>query len=119
MLSDKPTNRCKIYLVLASFLKLSFKKRAPTFGQWTQHQRSSYSTSSMSTHVYMNARLAYGFGKTIARLYQRLFMLFSSPGYINYQNINVLFISTLLISTYNINPLNQLFQNNTFWFRLG
>jgi hypothetical protein len=48
----------------------------------------------MSTHVYINARLAYGFSKATARLYQRLFM--STLGYINYQNMNVLFIAMLL-----------------------
>jgi hypothetical protein len=48
----------------------------------------------MSTHVYIGTRLAYGFSKATARLYQHLFM--STLGYINYQNINVLFIAALL-----------------------
>jgi hypothetical protein len=62
---------------------------APNFGQRTQHLRSSYSTSSMLMQMYVNirlyhyinARLAYGFGKATACLYQRLFM--STIGYIN------------------------------------
>jgi hypothetical protein len=44
----------------------------------------------MSAHVY----IAYGIGTATARLYQRLFM--STLGHINYKNINVLFIATLL-----------------------
>jgi hypothetical protein len=46
----------------------------------------------MSMHVHINTRSGYGFGK--AHLYQPLFV--SMLGYINYQNINVLFIATLL-----------------------
>jgi hypothetical protein len=48
----------------------------------------------MSTYVYINACLAYRFGKATACLHQRLFM--STLRYINYQNINALFIAKLL-----------------------
>jgi hypothetical protein len=45
----------------------------------------------MSTHININARLGYGFGKATARLYQCL--LTSTLAYINYQHNYVVLIS--------------------------
>jgi hypothetical protein len=62
----------------------------------------------MSTHVYNNTRLGLGFGKAMARLYQRMFI--STFVYVNYQTNYVILIPTLLntVSTFKSNPLNYL-----------